>query len=65
MFRHNHIDFDSLLEEIKRDKDTYGGIIMTSFTNIQGIIQLSFTKSPMIYLIDTLQNDALYTFSKN
>lgn len=65
MYRNNHIDFDSLLKEINRDKDTYGSIIMTNYKKIQGIIQLSFTKSPIIYLIDTVNNNAMYTFSKN
>lgn len=58
-------EFDRLLETINKEKDAYGGIILSSFKKIKGIMHMSFTKSPLVYLIDTLNEHAIYSYSKN
>ena len=65
MFNNRNINIDGLLNEINRDRDTYGGIILVKYHKFYSITQLSFTKNPIIYLINALKKNSIYTFSQN
>lgn len=65
MYYKRNYNIDCLLDEIYRDRDTYGGIILVQFHKCFSITQVSFTKNPIIYLINAVKNNSMFTFSQN
>lgn len=65
MYTGRNINIDGLLDEINRDRDTYGGIILIKYHKFYNLTQLSFTKNPIIYLINSLKENSVFTFSQN
>lgn len=59
------ISITQLLQNIKKEKDTYGNISVIKFKKNYGLRYMSFSKSPIIYLINTGHNKEVFSFSKN